>query len=109
MNGVLNLSVLDGWWAEACEHGVNGWAIGDEGAGDDEADLDALHRALANDVLPAWRNPKRWRAMMRASIDMAVERFSSDRMVLEYFERLYDAGAVSSPSSSTGVALRRAT
>ena len=109
MNGVLNLSVLDGWWAEACEHGVNGWAIGDESAGDDAGDLDALHRTLAAEVLPAWRDPKRWRAMMRASIDMAVERFSSDRMVLEYFARLYDAGAVSSPSSNTGVALRRAT
>ena len=30
MNGVLNLSILDGWWPEGCEHGVNGWAIGDD-------------------------------------------------------------------------------
>src|SRR5204862_3071740 len=36
MNGVLNLSILDGWWPEGCVHGVTGWAIGDETAGDDE-------------------------------------------------------------------------
>jgi len=40
-------------------------------------------------VLPAWADPARWTRMMRASIRMGVERFSSDRMVREYFERLY--------------------
>jgi starch phosphorylase len=89
LNGVLNLSVLDGWWAEACEHGVNGWAIGDDDAGDDQSDRLALYDALENQVLPAWTDRERWTAMMQASIATAEERFTSDRMVREYFERLY--------------------
>ncbi len=99
MNGVLNCSILDGWWAEACEHGVNGWAIGDAGSGDDAADLAALHRTLGEEVLPAWADRPRWTRMMRASIAMAVSRFSSDRMVREYFEKLYPAG-LAEPSAA---------
>jgi starch phosphorylase len=38
LNGALNVSILDGWWPEACEHGVNGWRIGDES---EHADLAA--------------------------------------------------------------------
>src|SRR5205814_6459377 len=41
LNGVMNLSIPDGWWAEACQHGVNGWAIGDGGPADDTRDLDS--------------------------------------------------------------------
>jgi len=89
LNGVLNLSIPDGWWAEACEHGVNGWAIGDERAGDDDADLKALYGTLERHVMPAWKDRSRWAAMMRASIATATDRFTSDRMVREYFERLY--------------------
>jgi starch phosphorylase len=91
MNGTLNLSVLDGWWPEGCEHGVTGWAIGDAvtRADPDARDLRALYDTLEKDVLPTFRDPARWTAMMRASIRMAVERFSSDRMVREYFDRLY--------------------
>jgi starch phosphorylase len=89
MNGVLNLSILDGWWPEGCEHGVNGWAIGDTHAGDDTRDLDALHRALRHDVLPAWQDRARWLRMMQASIAMGSTRFSSDRMVREYASLLY--------------------
>jgi starch phosphorylase len=93
MNGVLNLSVLDGWWPEGCEHGVNGWAIGDEreGPDQDQRDLRALYGTLETEVLPAFADPARWTRMMRASIRMAVERFSSDRMVTDYFSRLYAA------------------
>jgi starch phosphorylase len=92
MNGVLNLSVLDGWWAEACEHGVNGWAIGDDGAGDDAEDLESLYEVLERQVLPTWTDRERWGAMMQASIATGVERFTADRMVREYFDRLYPAG-----------------
>jgi len=93
MNGTLNLSVLDGWWPEGCEHGVTGWAIGDGAAsGDPDArDLRALYDTLEGLVLPAFADPARWTRMMRASIRMGVERFSSDRMVKEYFARLYSA------------------
>ena len=95
MNGVLNLSVLDGWWPEGCEPGVTGWAIGDgtEGPDQDERDLESLYDTLEENVLPAFTDQLRWTSMMRASIRMAQERFSSDRMVKEYFARLYSRGA----------------
>src|SRR5437763_1036941 len=62
LNGGLNLSVLDGWWAEACQHGVNGWAIGDgtSGAPDqDERDRAALYATLETEVFPAFADPAR--------------------------------------------------
>ncbi len=93
LNGGLNLSILDGWWPEACRPGVNGWAIGDESSGDDARDLESLYRALEGDVLPAWADRPRWMAMMRAAIATIEEGFTSDRMVREYFEKLYSAGA----------------
>jgi starch phosphorylase len=92
LNGVLNLSVLDGWWPEACRHGVNGWAIGNgqEGQPDqDQRDLDSLYDVLEREVLPAYADRARWTGMMQASIATAEEKFSSDRMLREYFERLY--------------------
>jgi starch phosphorylase len=89
LNGVLNLSILDGWWAEGCEHGVNGWAIGDGHAGDDARDLAGLHTVLEEQVLPAWADRARWVAMMQASIASASAQFTTDRMTREYFEQLY--------------------
>jgi starch phosphorylase len=89
LNGVLNFSVLDGWWPEACRHGVNGWAIGEAREPDQERDLEALYAALEGDIVPAYADRARWVAMMRASIATAEEGFSSDRMVREYFARLY--------------------
>jgi starch phosphorylase len=91
MNGVLNCSVLDGWWPEGCEHGITGWTIGDgsEGPDQDQRDMRSLFNTLEGDILPAFADPARWTRMMRASIRMAVQRFSAERMVKEYFERLY--------------------
>ncbi len=89
MNGVLNLSILDGWWPEGCEHGVNGWSFGGEEAGDDAKDLAALYATLEGEVLPAWGDRPRWVEMMRASIAMATAKFSAARMVEEYFEKVY--------------------
>ncbi len=93
MNGTLHLSILDGWWPEGCEHGVTGWAIGDERVGPDQdaRDLEALYKTLEHDVLPAWADPEAWMRLMRASIRMGTELFSADRMVREYFDRLYTA------------------
>ena len=92
-NGVLNLSVLDGWWPEACQHGENGWAIGDgheiEGGAAADADAESLYRVLEQEVLPAYADRDRWVEMMRASITTVQERFSSDRMVRQYFDELY--------------------
>ena len=89
LNGLPNLSILDGWWAEGCRPGVNGWAIGNEGAGDDARDSAALHDTIEREVLPAWADRSRWREMMRASIEVAEQHFTSDRMVRDYVERLY--------------------
>lgn len=92
MNGVLNLSVLDGWWPEGCEHGVNGWQIGDgyENEKDqDDHDLGSLYNVLQNQVLPTYYNDRpRWQRMMQASIAMA-KRFTSDRMLQQYYDVLY--------------------
>lgn len=99
MNGVLNVSILDGWWPEACQHGVNGWAIGDEQvppnvSAQDERDALALYQTLVDEVIPTFYNNKqRWMQMMKASIESCTDAFSVDRMLREYFERLYQAPA----------------
>jgi len=89
MNGALNLSILDGWWPEGCEPGVTGWAIGDGSSSNDERDALLTVERVERDVLPAWQDPERWGRMMAASVRMATGKFTSDRMVREYFERLY--------------------
>jgi starch phosphorylase len=95
MNGVLNVSILDGWWVEGCADGVTGWRIGDERsyateAEGDAADAAALHDLLEKTVVPTFYDDRaRWLNMMRASINMAVTRFSADRMVRDYYEQLY--------------------
>jgi len=103
MNGVLNVSILDGWWPEGCEHGVTGWKIGDPDPGDDAFDdataarIDArdrerLYAVLEHEVLPTFHGDRaRWVRMMRSSIAMSAWPFSSDRMVEEYVTRLYAA------------------
>ncbi len=95
MNGVLNVSILDGWWPEGCEHGQNGWKIEAPGSDaypsnkeGDEADARALYELLENEVLPAFADRPRWAKMMRGSIEMS-RRFTSDRMVRDYFASLY--------------------
>lgn len=95
MNGVLNLSILDGWWPEACEHGVNGWQFGDGFESEDETeldknDLDALYKVLQEEVLPTYYdNRGKWIEMMKASILSTKDEFSVKRMLEEYYELLY--------------------
>ncbi|MEM0938504.1 MAG: alpha-glucan family phosphorylase [Bacteroidota bacterium] len=97
MNGVLNLSILDGWWPEACDHGVNGWQFGDgfESKGEkkqDKHDVNALYEVLLNEVIPTFYEKKeKWIDMMRASILSTKEQFSVKRMLEEYYELLYTA------------------
>jgi len=98
-NGVVNLSVLDGWWDEGWV-GDNGWAIGgretspDEGA-QDFADSQDLYRLLEQEVIPLYYGrsgddvPEGWTAEMRRSIASTIWRFSTIRMLHEYVERLY--------------------
>ncbi len=101
MNGVLNVSILDGWWPEACEDGVNGFAVGRGEPGDDARDLDDLYDTLEQRVLPAWADRKQWTRMMRASVLMAQERFSSERMIREYFEHLYELPGALAPAPAS--------
>ena len=92
LNGALNLSTLDGWWAEAYSPEI-GWAIGAEDLADDDAqdraDAEELYRLLEQDVVPAFADRGAWLDRVAASIAQVGARFGADRMVLEYTERLY--------------------
>ena len=99
VNGGLNLSELDGWWAEAYAPEV-GWAIGDgaehgENPAWDAAEARELYAILENDVVPAFYDrdaagiPRRWVALQRESMTRLTPRFSSQRTVREYTERYY--------------------
>ncbi|MDP4580009.1 MAG: alpha-glucan family phosphorylase [Saprospiraceae bacterium] len=95
MNGVLNLSILDGWWPEACVHGVTGWQFGDgfeheEEEIQDAHDLKALYKVLLEEVIPTYyENKSAWMDMMRESILQTKEPFAVKRMLEEYYELLY--------------------
>ena len=102
-NGGLNLSNLDGWWDEAYEPEV-GWCIGDdlehcEPKRDDE-EAEMLYRLLEEMVVPLFYErdeegiPKGWTAMVRSSMIRLTPRFSSERMMKEYVERIYQPAAV---------------
>jgi starch phosphorylase len=85
VNGVPNLSVLDGWWAEAYNPEV-GWAL--DGTTDD-ADAEQLYRVLEEQVVPRFKSREEWVEMMKHSIAQLAPRFSMERAVIEYVERYY--------------------
>jgi len=91
MNGVPNCSILDGWWPEGCEHGVNGWAIGKaDDERDDVRDAKNVLDVIENEVLPAWdEGDEKWCELMRASIATSA-RFTGARMISDYL-RFYDS------------------
>ena len=97
MNGVLNCSILDGWWPEACNDGVNGWQFGDGVGLDDlsEVELDkhdtiALYDTLINRVMATYYgNREKWVEMMRESIRTTIYEFSVERMLDEYYNKMY--------------------
>jgi starch phosphorylase len=91
VNGVLNLSVLDGWWPEGYDRDV-GWAI--DGVSDD-ADREQLYRLLETEVVPTWHKRDEWLEMMKASIGRLGPQFSMQRAVIEYTERYYLAANAS--------------
>jgi starch phosphorylase len=99
MNGVLNCSILDGWWCEGFDPAL-GWTIGgdDEGQDDetrDREDADSLYRVLTDEVTRCYyaRNEHglqtEWIGRMKLSIARLTPRFSTARMVREYAERFY--------------------
>jgi starch phosphorylase len=88
LNGVLNLSVLDGWWIEAHIEGVTGWAIGDGGSAQDDAD--SLYQKLSDSVLPLYYDdPARWQTMMKQAIGNIAYYFNSQRMMRRYATEAY--------------------
>ncbi len=108
VNGGLNLSTLDGWWAEAFD-AVRGWAVGhrSEGPGDDAREAGQLYSLLEDEVVPAFYErdasgyPRRWMARMRASMASLAPQFSSVRMLQEYVERAYVPGAAACQRRAT--------
>lgn len=89
LNGVPNLSVLDGWWTEACEEGVTGWSIGRDGSPASEHTRD-LYDKLETTILPVWHgNRPLWIRMMKQCIARIGGRFHSQRMMRRYAAEAY--------------------
>ncbi|WP_291359015.1 alpha-glucan family phosphorylase [Devosia sp.] len=87
LNGVLNLSVMDGWWVEACVEGVTGWGI--QGTPPGAGDAEALYRKLEDVVLPLYQDRARWIWMMKQSISKIGPTFNSHRMMRRYATEAY--------------------
>lgn len=97
LNGVLNLSILDGWWIEGY-NGRNGWAFGSEIATCDERDTvdsEAIYNLLEKEIIPLYYDrsvdnvPHGWVKMMKDSIKSNGPRFSARRMVKEYVNKYF--------------------
>ncbi len=99
LNGGLNLSVLDGWWAEAYD-GLNGFAIGSgrthtDTSLHDARDSESLYRVLLEDVVPLYYQrdpdglPRGWIKRMKRTIRTLGWRFNADRMVMDYTLKCY--------------------
>lgn len=99
INGVLNFSILDGWWCEGY-NGINGWAIGDDTPYEsehqqDDADSKSLYETLEKDIIPLFFNrdengiPVGWVKRMKDSIRTLTPVYGTHRMVKEYTEKMY--------------------
>jgi glycogen phosphorylase len=104
VNGGLNVSELDGWWAEAYEPEV-GWALGDGLEHDSDPAWDAveaerLYDLLEDEIIPEFYErddegiPRRWTARVRESMARLTPQFSANRMIEDYLDRYYLPGAV---------------
>ena len=96
LNGVPQLSIMDGWWVEGF-NGKNGWAFGQEGINGnrDQADAEAIYHVLEEEVIPLYYKvsddgtPHDWVRVMKESVRSDAARFSSRRMVREYIQKFY--------------------
>jgi starch phosphorylase len=111
LNGGLNLSVLDGWWAEACD-GLNGFAIGTGRTHSnmdlhDSRDSEDLYRVLRDEVIPLYYQrdrdglPRGWIQRMKRTIRTLGWRFNADRMVMDYTLKCYIPAAGGTSSDMT--------
>ncbi len=96
-NGVLNFSVLDGWWIEGHVEGVTGWAIGPDPTEDNLTDYDerldteSLYDKLESTILPTYYSDRdKWIEMMKNTIAINAAYFNTHRMVKEYALRAYN-------------------
>ena len=96
MNGVLNLSINDGWWLEGGIDGVNGWGFGqrpewgDLSESNDREDQDALFSKLSSEVLPVYYGDReRWIGMQKRSVATVGPLFNSYKMVEDYVSKVY--------------------
>jgi starch phosphorylase len=112
LNGGLNLSVLDGWWAEACD-GMNGFAIGtgrthSNMSVHDTRDGEDLLRTLREEVIPLYYQrdrdglPRGWIRRMKRTIRTLGWRFNADRMVMDYTTKCYVPAAGGTSSDMRG-------
>lgn len=93
MNGVLNFSVLDGWWDEYCKDGINGWQIGGvvTEENQDERDSKSLYKTLLKEIVPTYyENHEKWLDMMMVSISTTTKAFSAKRMLKDYAQKMYN-------------------
>ena len=100
LNGVLNLSVMDGWWREGF-NGLNGWAIGEDADAvdpnqQDESDSQSLYDHLENEIVPLYYSnrttddiPTAWLTRVKESLRTLSPQFSTRRMVTEYLQDMY--------------------
>ncbi len=107
LNGVLHLSVPDGWWREGY-NGANGWSIGGDLEApnpeeEDRVDAEALYHLLEEEIVPLYYRrdrrgvPHGWIHLVREAIRSTVPLFCARRMLKEYTERMYRPAAQSSP------------
>jgi starch phosphorylase len=96
-NGVINFSVLDGWWVEGCLEGVTGWAIGPEAKEselsnyDENQDIVDLYNKLEKVIIPLYYNDRpRWIQMMKFNIAILASYFNTHRMIKEYALKAYN-------------------
>jgi starch phosphorylase len=98
VNGILNLSILDGWFDEAAEQS-GGWAIGDRetySADRDEAHAAAIYSLLENEIVPMYYAaredgvPKRWMQRVKQSLCYVSGQFNCHRMIADYRSELYE-------------------
>jgi len=97
MNGALHLSIYDGWAVEGTFTGLNGYTVNYPGLDDDIAweerhwkDYECIMGMIENDIIPTYYgNKARWATLMRNAIKTSEAFFNSDRMVIEYYNRIY--------------------
>lgn len=99
LNGVINASILDGWWVEGYSPDL-GWMIGDgfeypDPGYQDKVDSQSLYNILENEIIPCFYErgenglPSRWIGMMKRSMKLVLNNFSSNRMVTDYEQQFY--------------------